>query len=337
MSKPAVKIMLAAAGLLAGCTPPKGDPTPGPVVTPPPSVENHTGGKTTVMPSTMPADPVIATVGTTRITHSELSKPLFEAYGFNMLMLVIQRDMARDLAAQQNIKVTPEDIKWEYNWTVEKMFPNLNPTDDREKLLDQFLAQPKPKDQTTTRTELGIIIETNAYLRKVVEPKISTNVTDEMLQKQFDESYGAQVQVRHIVTDNPQDAAAVQRRLAAGEDFATVARQVSRDPQTRRLGGELPPFTINNTRFPENFRRVAFDLKPGQVSDPVQAAGGYHLIKLEKRIAPKAVKFEDVKQSVREDYIAGTVQQAVAGVRAQAGAGSAGATPHRRPGTQGGV
>ena len=49
-------------------------------------------------------------------------------------------------------------------------------------------------------------------------------------------------------------------------------------------------------------------LQPGEVSDPVQAEGAYHLIKLEKRIAPKAVKFEDVKESIRKDLTERVVQ-----------------------------
>ena len=211
------------------------------------------------------------------------------------------------------------EIKSEYEWTVGQMFPNLQPGDDREKLLDQFLAQPKPHDQMSTRAELEIIVDTNAHLRKLVEPSISKAVTDDMLQQQFDEEYGAQVKVRTIVVSNPQEAAAVRRRLDAGDDFAAVARQVSRDPNTKRLGGELPPFSLNTTRLPDNFKRVAFALKPGEISDPVLASGGYHLIKVEQRIPPKAVKFADVKESLREDYNAKLVLSAVKAVRDRLG------------------
>ncbi|MDB5326265.1 MAG: foldase [Phycisphaerales bacterium] len=297
------------AGLLAGCTPSKQSvdhPTP------PPFHPTTTPATTQAMD-----DPVIATVGTTQIRRSELEKPMLEAYGFNMLMLLIQRDMARDACQQGGIKVSPADIKYEYNWTVDQMFPNLQPGDDREKLLDQFLAQPKPHDQMSTRAELAIIVDTNARLRKLVEPNISKAITDQMLQDLFDEEYGAQAKVRIIVVANPQEATAVRRQLDAGDDFAAVARQVSRDPNTKRLGGELPPFTPNTTRLPDNFKKAAFALKPGEVSDPVAAAGGYYLIKLEQRIPPKAIKFQDVKGSLREDYSAKLVLEAVKGVRSK--------------------
>ena len=40
-------------------------------------------------------------------------------------------------------------------------------------------------------------------------------------------------------------------------------------------------------------------LKGGEVSDIVNADNAFHLIKVENRIAPKVVKFEDVRESLR--------------------------------------
>ena len=82
---------------------------------------------------------------------------------------------------------------------------------------------------------------------------------------------------------NMQEVAAAQRKLAAGEDFGKVAREVSRNASTARNGGELPPFTKDDKRFPPNFREVAFALKEGEISDPVVAEGSYHLIQVEKK------------------------------------------------------
>ncbi|HEX8324675.1 MAG TPA: peptidylprolyl isomerase [Tepidisphaeraceae bacterium] len=315
VSKAAPKKIWLAIALIAGCEaaqkqPPVVRPDMPPAVAPTPSTATPAATR-----PAGPGDDVIAVIGTTQIKRSALVTPLMEAYGFNLLMLIVQRDMARDACAQQGIVVSPSDVKWEHDWTINQMFPTLAPTEDRDKILEQFLAQPKPRDQTTTRAEFDVIIDTNAHLRKLVEPSISRGVNDELLQQQFDEAYGSQVKVRHIVVANPQEATDVRRRLDGGEDFATVARQISRDPQTKRLGGELAPFGLNNTRLPENFKRVAFAMKPGEVSDPVQAAGGYHLIKLEQRIAPKAVKFEDVKESLREDYKAKLVVEGVKALR----------------------
>ena len=63
---------------------------------------------------------------------------------------------------------------------------------------------------------------------------------------------------------------------------------------------------MNATNVPQVFKDTAFALKNGEVSDPVQADNAYHIIKVENRIAPKVVKFEDVKETpagrpVRQD------------------------------------
>lgn len=76
----------------------------------------------------------------------------------------------------------------------------------------------------------------------------------------------------------------IQALLAAGGDFATIARAHSEDPGTASLGGDLGCFSPR-TLVPE-FEEVAFALKPGQISEPVLSPYGYHLIQVrEKREA----------------------------------------------------
>jgi hypothetical protein len=98
-----------------------------------------------------------------------------------------------------------------------------------------------------------------------------------------------------------------------------VAQQFTRSPD-KELGGELPPFSRTTPGLPQAFKDVAFGLaKPGDISDPVQADGAYHLIQLEERIAPTAVKFEDVKDSVRQDLAEALTESAVKQLRTQLG------------------
>jgi len=102
--------------------------------------------------------------------------------------------------------------------------------------------------------------------------------------------------------------------LENGQDFAVLAKHVSLAP-TAQNGGELPPFTINSTKYPTAFKQAAFNLKVGEISEPVAADGSYHIIKLEQKIEPKAVKFEDVKDSLREDMQQSATLEAVKAVR----------------------
>ena len=68
-------------------------------------------------------------------------------------------------------------------------------------------------------------------------------------------------------------------RIRAGEDFADLAREYSEDPGSGSLGGDLGYFS-RGTMVPE-FEVAAFAQQPGQVSDVVQSAFGFHIIRTE--------------------------------------------------------
>jgi peptidyl-prolyl cis-trans isomerase SurA len=75
--------------------------------------------------------------------------------------------------------------------------------------------------------------------------------------------------------------------LRRGADFATAAKRFSQDPGSKDQGGSLNWFR-RGVMVPE-FERVAFTLRPGVVSDPVESPFGYHIIQVE-RVQPGEVQ-----------------------------------------------
>jgi peptidyl-prolyl cis-trans isomerase SurA len=75
--------------------------------------------------------------------------------------------------------------------------------------------------------------------------------------------------------------------LRRGADFATAAKRFSQDPGSKDQGGSLNWFR-RGVMVPE-FERVAFSLKPGVVSNPVESPFGYHIIQVE-RVQPGEVQ-----------------------------------------------
>lgn len=328
MKQTAVGIVIGLS-LLAGC---KGTPQSANTGNPG-SAHSATGGMVPHAQSPT-TDPAVAEVSGLMVTESQLRQPLVKAYGLNILLNLVQLELAQREAQRAGVTVTETDYAAERTETIDRLFASMNAPDlekiqtlratnpaeadkqlaalrkDNESKLDQPLAQ-----LGTTPAELEIVIKVNATLRKIAEPQVEKAITDEKLHEAFRIQYGEKAVVRHIQANNLADLNEARRRLAAGEPFAKVAKELSTNHLTAAVGGELPAFTRNNTTFPQSFRDAAFSLKVGEVSDAVQADGAYHLIKLEQLIEPKVVKFEDVKDAVRADLQRRLVEIAVRNLR----------------------
>ncbi len=102
----------------------------------------------------------------------------------------------------------------------------------------------------------------------------------------------------------PQDDARVKAageallaRLASGEDFADLARQVSQGPGAAS-GGDLG--WVKKGTMPADLERVAFALAPGQNSGLVRAKTGWIILKSDDRRTASAPPLEEVKDRIRE-------------------------------------
>ncbi|MGD9729525.1 MAG: peptidylprolyl isomerase [Nitrospiraceae bacterium] len=91
------------------------------------------------------------------------------------------------------------------------------------------------------------------------------------------------VRLSALTTDqNAQDALNdVKGRIAAGEDFATLARDMSEDKATAPSGGDLG--WVEPGEMIPDFEVAMNKLAPGEISDPVKTRFGWHLIQVQER------------------------------------------------------
>jgi len=125
------------------------------------------------------------------------------------------------------------------------------------------------------------------------------SVTEEAMKKVYDDAAGAkkgemEVRARHILVPTEDEAKAAIKRLQAGEDFAKVATELSKDPGSE--GGDLGYFT-KDKMVPE-FADAAFKLDVGKLSDPVKSQFGWHVIKVEDKRAKPFPSFDSVKDQL---------------------------------------
>ncbi|ROO30139.1 hypothetical protein SAJA_05540 [Salinisphaera japonica YTM-1] len=76
-------------------------------------------------------------------------------------------------------------------------------------------------------------------------------------------------------------ARTLRQRIAAGDDFESLAREYSDDSATANQGGLVGWIPLN--RLEPNTRRQIADLSPGQTSRVFQSASGYEIVRVEDK------------------------------------------------------
>ena len=258
-------------------------------------VVTHQSLTTEPSASTRPID-FVATLPSIQISRTELDDLLYEAYGLRALYDVVELKLAKAMLAEKHIALEPADVQRERQSILAKICGDA-PQSSYEDLFNQFLQQ-----QHLSRAEFDVkVVQTQACLRKMVEPMIRGKLPDVAVHKAFEQLYGAKRIIADITLQNIRDATIARQRLA-NESFEKVCREMSTDENTRGDGGIWPPFSAQAPRqqVPQVIKDEAFRMDVGQVSDILQADTNCHIIKLLEKVEPKIVKFEDVKDDVRK-------------------------------------
>ena len=183
---------------------------------------------------------------------------------------------------------------------------------DRFKSEEQF--QNYLKHGKITEDSIKDRIREKKALEKLIEKKGNLAVTDDEAREFYDKNqrfYREKegVKARHVLVKlaqnaKPEDEKAAlekikeaEKALKAGEDFAAVAEKMSEGPSAPK-GGDLGFFSRGQMVKP--FEDKAFELKIGEVSEPVRTRFGYHLIKVEDKREDKQKSFDEVKPQIIE-------------------------------------
>ena len=160
-------------------------------------------------------------------------------------------------------------------------------------------------------------LESDIVISLSLEKYLGKDIDDKKIKAYFDENKaaydGTEIRASHILVDTREmktDAELAQAlekikkikaEVDSGKDFAEVAKQYS-DCPSKDKGGDLN-FFKRKGQMVEPFAAAAFALKVGQVSDPVKTPFGYHIIKVTEIKNGTAVKFDDVKQNIKQNMM----------------------------------
>jgi peptidyl-prolyl cis-trans isomerase C len=195
------------------------------------------------------------------------------------------------------------------------------PKADRKRLLLQFVIENQLMAAAATKDSLDRAPDFEARLayhkRRALrdayyEKAVRGGVSEDEAKKLYDEKIGSvkpepEIHARHILVDTEEEAKDIKARLDKGEDFATLAKEKSKDKNAD--GGDLGFFGKGQMLKP--FEDAAFALDVGKISDPVKTQFGWHIIKIEEKRDRPAPKFEDVKDPIMAQLMQQKAQEAM--------------------------
>ena len=237
-----------------------------------------------------PDTAVVGSVDGVKVTKGELMKQLWFWNAPSTLQELLTQKMIENSAKKSGVTVTSKEINAKVDESLKKMGMTS---------VDQLLTQYKiTLDRFMSSIKLSTLAEKTVQQSvKVPDTELSqwvkaSHILIRFPQNETDKAKGEEAAKKKI------DEIAV--KLKAGEDFAKLANEYSEDPGNDKngvkQGGDLGWFTRG--RMVPEFEQAAFTLKPGQISEPVKTAYGYHIIKVTKlgKDATPAEKVELRKQ-----------------------------------------
>ncbi len=121
---------------------------------------------------------------------------------------------------------------------------------------------------------------------------------------------------RHILVNGEAKAKELRAKLAAGGDFAQLAKENTLDTGSKEQGGLLGYFGIGQM-VPE-FEATVAKMQKGELSEPVKTQFGWHIIKLEDRRTKAPPTFDQVKDTIMNSLAVRKAQEASTALRGKA-------------------
>ncbi|MEG1705304.1 MAG: peptidylprolyl isomerase [Clostridia bacterium] len=231
--------------------------------------------------------------------------PMLEQYGYNPndIPMQIAEKAGTDKilimkAKEAGVKLSDEDKK-----KVDELFTNEDQLKD---FANRGIDPNKMKE-----------LYYNDYIISAYIAKVKSEIPDDDVSKYIKETYGEDTDMtefitRHIVvttqnatTDEQKvavkakiDAALV--RVNAGEDFATLAKELSED-STKNNGGLYKMYLDNNTS--KEYVEAVKGLEVGKTTGVVTASYGYHIIKLEEKNVNGRINSDSEREAIASKKI----------------------------------
>lgn len=214
---------------------------------------------------------MLARVNNQTIPYDQVARECVERHGKDVLENMINRLLIQQECDRQGVTISKADVEQEIA-TITKKF-NLP--------IDQWYAMLAQERGVTPQQYQNDVIWPMLALRKLAGLQAETKVSEADMLQAFERDYGPRVKARCIVlAGNVRQSDSILKKCKAEPDkFEDFAAEFSTDPNTRTLGGAMPP--IRKYGGATQIEEVAFKMKPGEISPVIEFQGQHWILKCE--------------------------------------------------------
>ena len=230
---------------------------------------------------------VIATVDGQPITSADLLREMHLRHGPSMLVEMIDEILIHQAGAAAGISVTEEELQLRWDRAIAEAGSEM---DLEAILLQRDLSQERFREQLRT----DLLLDKLVRAAMVIDEQ---EIEDFYHEYQDDYRRGERVKARMILVATEDNAVTIAEALEAGGDFAGLATALSIDPASKEEGGEMGWFERQD--YAEVISTRAFEMQPGETSEPFEAPDGWVILHVEGRDEAGLRPLEEVHSEVR--------------------------------------
>ncbi len=144
-----------------------------------------------------------------------------------------------------------------------------------------------------------------AFYKEEIEGVVT--VSEEKILAYFEEhpeqfKQRGRIKFRHILSDTQAEAREARNRVIGGQDFASVARELSRDQGSREAGGLVNALnqgdSLPSAGMSAAFVSSLFEGVVGQISEPLRSDRGWHTVMIEELRQEGVKPLDEVREKI---------------------------------------
>lgn len=228
----------------------------------------------------------VATIQGEKITYNNWINAMQNDYGKKQLEQMIDREVVKQLAEKQDIKIDKKVVDREISllMTMEGIMTKKE-TEKKEK---------EWRKDILYRYKLGELLAKD------------TAVSDEEVREYYDEyrkqyDFQGSMQLSHIVIPDLETGKKVKEELDNGASFNLLAMEYSSDDETKNDGGYLGFFVNTSELLPPEYYEAAKDMDERTYSKPLTTDRGVALMYVHRKLPSIEFTYDEIKPYIKTE------------------------------------